>query len=69
MTNTSAQIDAVRTIKDSMGKIHFENQTFSSPIAYAFMYVQWEANEVSKRWKGSVFIKLSASNAIQTEAF
>ena len=33
-------------MKDSLASIKFEGQSFQSPIAYAFMYVQWEANEV-----------------------
>ncbi len=36
-------------IKDGLSDIIFKDQEFQSPIAYAFMYVQWEANIVSIR--------------------
>ena len=49
MPNTSSQNKAVKSIKDSLKSIQFTGQNFSSPIAYSFMYIQWEANEVSAK--------------------
>ena len=46
LPDTPSQNEAVKSVKDSLSSIHFDNQTFESPIAYAFMYIQWEANEV-----------------------
>ena len=33
-------------VKGDMTKIEFQYEDFQHPIAYAFMYVQWEANTV-----------------------
>ena len=49
MPNTSSQNKAVKSIKDSLKSIQFTGQDFPSPIAYSFMYIQWEANEVSAK--------------------
>ena len=48
LPDTPSQNEAVKSVKDSLSSIHFDNQTFESPIAYAFMYIQWEANEVKE---------------------
>ena len=48
LPDTPSQNEAVKSVKDSLSSIHFDNQTFESPIAYAFMYIQWEANEVNE---------------------
>ena len=48
LPDTPSQNEAVKSVKDSLLSIHFDNQTFESPIAYAFMYIQWEANEVKE---------------------
>ena len=48
LPDTPSQNEAVRSVKDSLAKIRFEGQSFESPIAYAFMYIQWEANEVNQ---------------------
>ena len=48
LPDTPSQNEAVKSVKDSLSTIHFDNQTFESPIAYAFMYIQWEANEVKE---------------------
>ena len=49
MPDTPSQNKAVKSIKDSMKSIQFTGQNFPSPIAYSFMYIQWEANEVSAK--------------------
>jgi len=46
MPDTPSQNKAVKSIKDSMKSIQFTGQNFPSPIAYSFMYIQWEANEI-----------------------
>lgn len=34
-------------VKDDLKKIKFKEEQFRTPIAYSFMYIQWEANIVS----------------------
>lgn len=46
LPDTPSQNEAVKSIKDSLKSIQFTGEEFESPIAYAFMYIQWEANEV-----------------------
>ena len=49
MPDTPSQNQAVKSIKNSLKTIQFTGQDFESPIAYAFMYIQWEANEVGSK--------------------
>jgi len=34
-------------IKDAFSSLIFPNESFEHPIPYAFLYVQWDANNVS----------------------
>lgn len=43
MSNTTTRIKAMNQVKDDLNAIYFENGV--TPIAYAYMYMQWEANE------------------------
>merc|ERR1711983_729424 len=49
LDNTTIKSKAMKAIKSELGKISFnitEDDVLDHPIAYTFMYVQWEANEV-----------------------
>ena len=49
LDNTTIKSKAMKAIKSELGKISFnitEDNVLDHPIAYTFMYVQWEANEV-----------------------
>jgi hypothetical protein len=46
LKDTQVKNTAMNEIKDKMKAIIFEGESFKSPIAYAFMYIQWEANIV-----------------------
>ena len=47
LKNTQVKNTAMNEVKDRMRAIVFEGEDFKNPIAYAFMYIQWEANIVS----------------------
>lgn len=52
LKNTAVKTKAMTEVKEGLNKIqlnsskHFDGKFLESPIAYAFMYVQWEANEI-----------------------
>ena len=47
MANTNEKNMAMNQVKDALKQIIFKAEDFQSPIAYSFMYIQWEANIVS----------------------
>ena len=50
LENTTVQNKAMDEIRDDiLAKITFEGEKFTTPIAYSFMYVQWEANKTMSR--------------------
>jgi len=46
MGDITTRTKAMNQVKGDMTKIEFQYEDFQHPIAYAFMYVQWEANTV-----------------------
>ncbi len=38
------------SIETAMAKVKFVGEDFDTPIPYSFMYVPWEANQVSQRY-------------------
>ncbi len=52
LDNTTTRIKAMNEVKDNLAKIALKplsdenaNNFLDSPIAYAYIYLQWEANE------------------------
>lgn len=46
MENTTTRIKAMNQIRSGMSQIHFDTDEFlNTPIPYAYIYTQWEANE------------------------
>ena len=54
LENTTVQNEAMDEIRLGLGEISFHGEPgFQTPIAYSFMYVQWEANKVQRRGIGA----------------
>ena len=51
LANTRVQNEALESVKDALKGITFPGQSFTTPIAYSFTYVQWTANEVCESIK------------------
>lgn len=49
LKNTTVQNEAMDEIRSALAAITFNGEkAFQTPIAYSFMYVQWEANKVCR---------------------
>ena len=48
LDETSARKQAMDEMMNGLDEVYFEGEDFEHPVVYSFMYVNWEANEVSK---------------------